>query len=145
MVLPPFDYLGYAIGLLSIIISVILYKRSQKKHKERLARLLDPHIIHQDLLKCRQKIIRHNSKFIGGFLKILQPSTDTLHELRILQQTIRNVQRYILVVRSENYEQYDRLLAEALEFLKGGEYQTGIQTLNEAIALLAAEARVMSE
>jgi hypothetical protein len=139
------DLIGYAIGLLSVLISIILYKRSQRKHKERLTRLLDPYVIHQDLLKCRERIRRGAPPKILQLLRRSDPSLYGLHDLRILQRTIRNVQKYILVVRSENYTEYERLLAEAMDFLTNGEPAQGIKVLDEAIALLAAEAKVLSE
>jgi len=138
------DLIGYAIGIISIVLSIIFYRISQRKHKERLARLLDPHVFHQDLLRCREKI----SKDIPIYKKLLNffhNNEDGIQDLAILQQTIQNVQRYILVVRSENYEQYGTLLTQALDYFETGENDEGIKTLDKAIVLLAAEARVLGE
>ncbi len=136
------DFIGYIIGLISIILSIVFYRRSQKKHRERLARLLDPHIIHQDLLRCRDKIASGSSK---GWLRIFNQTNKGIEDLAILQQTIQNVQKYVLVVRSENYEQYDTLLAQALDYFENGANEEGIAILNKAIVLLAAEARVLGD
>ena len=138
------DLIGYAIGIVSIVLSIIFYRRSQRKHKERLARLLDPHVVHQDLLRCRKKIT-HNIPTLMSFLHLSNPIDDGIQDLAILQQTIRNVQRYVLVVRSENYEQYDTLLAQALDNFQNGNGDEGIKTLDKAIVLLAAEAKVWGE
>jgi hypothetical protein len=141
----PVDLIGYAIGVLSVVVSITLHLHSQKKHREQLARLLDPHVIHQDLVRCRKRILR---KKVPLYLRISRPAMNGLyglHDLRILQHTIKNVQKYVLVVRSENYNEYERLLAEAVVFLRDGHPDKGLEVLDEAIALLAAEAKVLSD
>jgi hypothetical protein len=133
----PTSLIGYAIGSLSIAISIILHIRSLRKQKERLVRLLDPHVIHQDLLTCRNRILSGKPPWFYRIVHRSDYALYGLHDLRILQQTIKNVQKYILVVRSENYNEYERLLAEALQFLRDGNSDKGIKLLDEAIALLA--------
>jgi len=107
------DFIGYIIGLISIIMSVVFYRRSQRKHRERLARLLDPHVIHQDLIRCRDKIASGS-----GLRRIIDRPDEGIEDLAILQQTIQNVQKYVLVVRSRTMSSTTHCLHKHLIILK---------------------------
>lgn len=136
------EWIGYAIGVISVVLSVIFHRISQRRNRERLARLLDPHVIHQRLLRCRNAIHRENSTKV---LHRLFARGTGVYELAVLHEVIRNVQKYVLVVRSEHYEQYDTLLAEAREYLQNGQSSEGLRVLNEALIRLEAEAKVLGE
>jgi|SRR6185295_15180711 len=140
----PEALIGYALGILSIIVSFVLHRRAQSKHKERLARLLDPHVVLQNLVLCRNRIVPAPRSF-RKLLRSGTSATKGIHDLAVLHQTIRNVQKYVLVVRSESYEQYDTLLAQALDHLMNGNTEEGLKILDSAIILLAAEAKVLGE
>jgi hypothetical protein len=138
------EWIGYVIGLASIAISITLHVRSNRRHRERLARLLDPHVIQQNLEKCRAKIESGSGSKVKRFL-LPSAKTSGLHDLAVLHQTLRNVQKYVLVVRSESYTSYDTQLAEAVTLLKEGKTDDALSRLDEVIVRLSAEAKVLGE
>ena len=141
MIVAGVDIIGYAIGILSILLSILFYFQSQRRHRERLARLLDPHVVHQDLVRCRRRIARSSA----GIYSILDPTKNTIEAFAIHHETIRAVLKYVLGVRSENFDNYDTLLEQAQDCFDNNRKEEGLKILDQVIILLAAEAKVLGE